>query len=62
MAAFLAIATYASAQAQSGEKYWAGKQVRLIIGSAEGGGYDLIGRTVAQHMGHYLPGQPRIIP
>ena len=36
----------------------AGKTVRVVIGSAPGGTYDLLGRAVARHIGRYLPGQP----
>ncbi len=37
-------------------------QYRLIIGFGVGGGYDIWGRTVARHMGRYLPGNPTIVP
>jgi tripartite-type tricarboxylate transporter receptor subunit TctC len=40
---------------------FAGKTVRLIVGGAPGGGYDLYGRLVAQHLSRHLPGQPTII-
>ena len=40
-----AAAMHAPAAAQGkSDGFWAGKQVRLIIGSAEGGGYDIDGR------------------
>jgi tripartite-type tricarboxylate transporter receptor subunit TctC len=34
----------------------------MIIGYAPGGGYDLYGRVLAQHMSKHIPGNPRIIP
>src|ERR1700693_2372659 len=40
----------------------AGKAFRMIIGFGVGGGYDLWARTVAQHMGAHLPGNPTLIP
>ena len=40
----------------------AGKTFRMIIGFGVGGGYDLWARTVAQHMGAHLPGNPTLIP
>jgi tripartite-type tricarboxylate transporter receptor subunit TctC len=54
---------YASmpASAQSPAGYFAGKQVKMIIGLGTGGGYDLWARMVARHMGRHLPGNPTII-
>src|SRR5262249_55820408 len=47
------------AVAQSG--YWAGKQVKMIIGLGAGGGYDLWARTLARHIARHLPGTPTVI-
>jgi tripartite-type tricarboxylate transporter receptor subunit TctC len=41
--------------------FYRGKQLRMIVGSAVGGGYDLFARIVARHIGHYIPGNPTII-
>ena len=41
--------------------YYAGKQVKMIIGLGTGGGYDLWARTVARHIGQHLPGNPTVI-
>src|SRR5215470_4963957 len=41
--------------------YYAGKQVKVIIGLGAGGGYDLWARTVARHIGRHLPGNPTVI-
>jgi tripartite-type tricarboxylate transporter receptor subunit TctC len=38
-----------------------GKQIRMIVGSAPGGGYDLYARTVAAHLRQHLPGNPTIV-
>src|SRR3982751_3350929 len=48
-----------SAQAPAG--YFAGKQVKMIIGLGTGGGYDLWARMVARHIGKHLPGNPTVI-
>jgi tripartite-type tricarboxylate transporter receptor subunit TctC len=40
---------------------FAGKTIKLIVGGAPGGGYDLYGRLVAQHLTRHLPGQPIIV-
>lgn len=58
----LSIACCGHALAQSAEQFFAGKQVTLVIGSAAGSGYDVIGRMVARHMPKYIPGQPRMVP
>ena len=40
----------------------ASKSVRVVIGSAPGGTYDLLGRAVARHIGRHLPGNPAVVP
>jgi tripartite-type tricarboxylate transporter receptor subunit TctC len=40
----------------------AGKTVRMVIGSAAGGTYDLLGRIVTRHIGRHLPGNPSVVP
>ena len=42
-------------------QFYRGKTVTIVIGSSPGGGYDLYGRLVAQTIGKYIPGQPRVI-
>ncbi len=54
----LPLTPVASAQAD----FYAGKQVALIIGSSAGGGYDVISRLLARHLGRLIPGNPTIIP
>ena len=39
-----------------------GKQIKLIISSAVGGGYDAYSRTVARYWGNHIPGNPTIVP
>ena len=41
--------------------FYRGKQLRMIVGSAVGGGYDLFARIVARHIVHHIPGSPTII-
>jgi tripartite-type tricarboxylate transporter receptor subunit TctC len=41
--------------------FYKGKQIRLIVGSAVGGGYDLYSRALARHIVHHIPGNPNII-
>src|SRR5262245_28916265 len=41
--------------------FYHGKQIRILVGSAPGGGYDLFARVVARHMAQHIPGHPTII-
>jgi tripartite-type tricarboxylate transporter receptor subunit TctC len=49
------------AGAQDAGSFFKGKQLRFVVGSAVGGGYDLFARIVARHMVHHIPGEPSII-
>jgi tripartite-type tricarboxylate transporter receptor subunit TctC len=60
-AAALAVGGSLPAAAQPADPF-GGKPLTMIIGFGPGGGYDLWGRTVARHMGKYLPGKPNIVP
>jgi len=35
--------------------------VRIVVGLAAGGGYDLYARTLARHLGKHIPGNPAIV-
>ena len=48
-----------SAYAQ--EPFYQGKTIRLIVGLAPGGGYDLYSRVIARQMGKHIPGNPTIV-
>lgn len=41
---------------------FAGKQIKMLIGSSAGGGYDLFARTISQHWSKHIPGNPTIVP
>ena len=41
--------------------FYKGKQMRMIVGSSVGGGYDLFARIVARHMVNHIPGNPFMI-
>ena len=43
------------------EPYFKDKQIRLIVGSAPGGGYDAYGRLLATHIRRHIPGNPLVI-
>jgi tripartite-type tricarboxylate transporter receptor subunit TctC len=48
-----------SVQAQSGS--YAGKTVRIIVGSSAGGGYDTYARAMAPFLAEHLPGKPTVV-
>ncbi len=50
-----------TAAAEDVVQFYRGKQLRMIVGSAVGGGYDLFARIVARHIVHHIPGSPTII-
>lgn len=51
-----------AAYAQDESKFYDGKQIRMIIRSGVGGGYDLYSRMLARHIGKHIPGNPSIVP
>jgi tripartite-type tricarboxylate transporter receptor subunit TctC len=54
--------TAVSANAQGVAEFYKDKQVKLVISSAVGGGYDAYARTIARFWGKHIPGNPTIIP
>ena len=60
--AFVAALGVLPAQAQSGDDFYKGKKIDMIIGYSAGGTYDLYARLVARQFGNYLPGNPVIVP
>jgi tripartite-type tricarboxylate transporter receptor subunit TctC len=56
-AALLLWTTAASAQ----NDFYRGKTVTLVISSSAGGGYDVMGRTIARYLPKHIPGNPRVI-
>jgi hypothetical protein len=63
LAALLASASATMTAAQTGDTatFYAGKQIKLIVGTGPGGGYDIYGRLLARHMGRHIPGAPNIL-
>jgi tripartite-type tricarboxylate transporter receptor subunit TctC len=41
--------------------FYRGRQLRIVVGTAAGGGYDLFARAVARHIGGHIPGNPAVI-
>ena len=51
------VASAAGAQSVS----YQGKNIRMIIPSGAGGGYDTYARALAAHIDKYIPGKPTIV-
>src|SRR5665213_2607326 len=43
------------------EDFYSGKQIRIIVGSNPGGGYDAYARLLASNINRFIPGNPTII-
>lgn len=41
--------------------FYRGKTVTIVVGHSPGGGFDRYARSIARHMGKYIPGNPNII-
>ncbi|MBX9740013.1 MAG: hypothetical protein K2X62_08075 [Beijerinckiaceae bacterium] len=41
--------------------FYRGKSINLVVGYGPGGGYDLIARLLARHLGAHVPGKPSIV-
>src|SRR5262245_51840539 len=48
-------------QAAAQPEFYRGKTINLLVGSGEGGGFDLSARLTAQFLNRYLPGNPAIV-
>jgi tripartite-type tricarboxylate transporter receptor subunit TctC len=57
-----ALSMVTDAVAQDVEQAFRGKQIRFLIGSSAGGGYDLFARTIAAHWTKHIPGNPIFVP
>ncbi len=59
--AVVAFAAAPAANAQDLAKFYKNKQVRFIIPSGAGGGYDSYSRLLARHLGDQVPGKPHLV-
>ncbi len=51
----------AAATQNSVADFYKGKDIKIIVSSGAGGGYDAYARLVAKHLGKHIPGNPSII-
>lgn len=56
---FLIVAGAVSSNAA--DDFYKGKFVRFVVGFSAGGGFDTYTRTIARHMGRYIPGNPTTV-
>ena len=49
------------AGAQTVAEFSKDKQIKIVIGNAAGGDYDIGGRLLAKYMGAYIPGNPTVV-
>ena len=61
-AMLLALASLASARADSVSDFYKGRNVDVYVGYSTGGGYDIYARMLARHMGRFIPGNPTLVP
>ena len=57
----VALASKASARAQSVEEFYRGRTVNILVGFTAGGGYDLYARLLGRHIGRFIPGKPAVV-
>jgi tripartite-type tricarboxylate transporter receptor subunit TctC len=43
------------------DHFYAGKKINFIFGFAVGGGFGVYGRTIANHLGRFIPGNPQVV-
>jgi tripartite-type tricarboxylate transporter receptor subunit TctC len=48
-------------QAQEVGGFYKGKNISIIVGYSVGGGFDSYARILANYLGKYIPGQPRVL-
>jgi tripartite-type tricarboxylate transporter receptor subunit TctC len=58
--AVLALAA-SDARADTVADFYRGKLIKVVVGFASGGGYDVYARLLARHFGKYIPGNPSLV-
>jgi tripartite-type tricarboxylate transporter receptor subunit TctC len=60
-AAAFALQPSSAAAQQSVADFYKDKQIKIIVGNAAGGDYDIGARILARHLGNHIPGNPSVI-
>ena len=50
-----------SARAETVEEFFSGKQIKFVVGSAGGGGYEFYSRLIIPYLSRHLPGHPLFV-
>jgi len=61
IAAIIALALVKTAAQGTTHDFYKGKNVRIVVGYAPGGGYDFYARVIARHVSKHIPGNPNFI-
>ncbi|MBI2361043.1 MAG: hypothetical protein HYV04_19425, partial [Deltaproteobacteria bacterium] len=59
--AFVLGSAWMPGASEAAAPFYEGKTIRIIVATTPGGGFDAYSRTIARHMGKYIPGNPTII-
>src|SRR3979411_3330849 len=62
LAGAIAVACLGAQDGHAQDVDFARKTLTIYIGNTAGGTYDLMGRLVARNLGHFLPGNPTVVP
>ena len=60
-AAWLTFSIAGAAAQQSTADFFKGRTLRIVVGFAVGGGYDLYARLLAKYLPRHIPGQPTVV-
>lgn len=55
------MAAFGLAAPAKADDFYKGKMIRLVVGSGEASGVDILARVVARHLGNHIPGRPTIM-
>jgi tripartite-type tricarboxylate transporter receptor subunit TctC len=62
VAIVLGVVLLAVAPAKSAsDEFYRGKNIRIVVGFAAGGGFDTYSRVIGRHMGKFIPGNPTFV-
>jgi tripartite-type tricarboxylate transporter receptor subunit TctC len=60
-AALTALTVAAPAEAQTPAEFYRDKQVKFVVSSSAGGGFDTVTRLIARHVQKHMPGRPSFV-
>jgi tripartite-type tricarboxylate transporter receptor subunit TctC len=55
------VAAFGLSAAANADDFYKDKTLRLVVGSGEGSGVDILGRIVARHLPNHIPAKPTVI-